>query len=149
MTTLFDVLARARICKPFEEPRNRFPDRRARARICKRLWSPKIVSEESIQLAYVAWRAGTTNRVVVPARQAGNRFQGSLKGLQIRAQYDNPVCRTGPPGYTGWRNRFIGIDTCSINIYKYGLWLHRLAESIPSYLIVYNFGRWCYRFVYD
>jgi hypothetical protein len=26
-----------------------------------------------------------SNRVVVPARQAGNRFLGSLKGLQIRA----------------------------------------------------------------
>jgi hypothetical protein len=38
-----------------------------RARICKRLWSPEIDSEESIQLAYVAWRAGTTNKVVVPA----------------------------------------------------------------------------------
>jgi hypothetical protein len=25
------------------------------------------------------------NRVVVPARQAGNRFLGSIKGLQIRA----------------------------------------------------------------
>jgi hypothetical protein len=36
--------------------------------------------------AYVAWRAGTKNRVVVPARQAGNRFLGSLKGLQIRTQ---------------------------------------------------------------
>jgi hypothetical protein len=58
----------------------------ARARICKRLWGPKIESEESIQLTYVAWRAGTTYRVVVPARQAGNRFLGSLKGLQIRAQ---------------------------------------------------------------
>ncbi len=56
------------------------------ARICKRFWNPEIDSEESIQLAYVAWRAGTTNyRVVVPARQAGNRFLGSLKGLQIRA----------------------------------------------------------------
>ncbi len=31
------------------------------------------------------WRASTTNRVIVPARQAGNRFLGSLKGLQIRA----------------------------------------------------------------
>ncbi len=29
---------------------------------------------------------GSTNRVFVPARQAGNRFLGSLKGLQIRAQ---------------------------------------------------------------
>jgi len=35
--------------------------------------------------AYVAWRTGTSNRVVVPARQAGNRFLGSLIGLQIRA----------------------------------------------------------------
>jgi hypothetical protein len=34
----------------------------------------------------VAWRAGTTNRVVVQARQAGYRFLGSLKGLQIQAQ---------------------------------------------------------------
>ncbi len=25
--------------------------------------------------------------------------------------YDNPVCRTGPPGYIGWRNRFLGIDS--------------------------------------
>ncbi len=29
----------------------------------------------------------TTNRVVVAARQAGNRFLSSLKGLQIRALY--------------------------------------------------------------
>jgi hypothetical protein len=40
------------------------------ARICKRLSSPGIDS------AYVAWRAGTTNRVVAPAHQAGNRFLG-------------------------------------------------------------------------
>ncbi len=42
---------------------------------------------EPIPLAYVVhiWRAGTINRVVVKARQAGNRFLGSLKGLQIRA----------------------------------------------------------------
>jgi hypothetical protein len=58
-----------------------------RARICKRLWRPGIDSEDSLPLAYVAWRADTTNRVVVPARQAGNRFLGFLTGLQIRAQY--------------------------------------------------------------
>jgi hypothetical protein len=46
---------------------------------------PGIDSEDSIPPAYVAWRAITTNRVVVPARQAGNRFLGSVKGLQIRA----------------------------------------------------------------
>jgi hypothetical protein len=56
------------------------------ARISKRSWSPGIDSKESTQLAYVAWRAGTTNRPVVPpARQAENRFLGSLKGLQMRA----------------------------------------------------------------
>jgi hypothetical protein len=38
-------------------------------------------AQESILPAYVAWRASTTNRVVVPTRQAGNRFLGSLKGL--------------------------------------------------------------------
>jgi hypothetical protein len=58
----------------------------ARARICNRLWSPGIDTKESMPLAYVAWRTGTTYRVVVPIRQAGNRFLGSLKGLQIRAQ---------------------------------------------------------------
>ncbi len=56
------------------------------ARICKRLWSPGIDSEESIPPACVAWRAGTTNRAVVPAPQDGNRFLGPLKGLRIRAQ---------------------------------------------------------------
>jgi hypothetical protein len=42
---------------------------------------------ESIPPAYVAWRAGTSNRVVEPACQAGNRFLGTLKGLKIRALY--------------------------------------------------------------
>jgi hypothetical protein len=57
----------------------------ARARICKRLWNPGINSEESSPQAYVSWRASTKNRVVVLARQAGNRFLSSIKGLQIRA----------------------------------------------------------------
>jgi hypothetical protein len=57
-----------------------------RARICKHLRSPAIDSRKLIPPAYVAWRAGTSNRVVVPARQAGYRFLCSLKGLQIRAQ---------------------------------------------------------------
>ncbi len=47
----------------------------------QRLRSPEIDSEESIPPAYVAWRAGTTNKVVVRVRQIGNRFLGSLKGL--------------------------------------------------------------------
>jgi hypothetical protein len=61
-----------------------------RARICKRLSSPGIDSMDSIP---PACRAGTSNRVVVPAPQAGNRFLGSLKGLQIRAQAGNETDR--------------------------------------------------------
>jgi hypothetical protein len=37
-------------------------------RICKRLRSPGFDSKESIQPAYVAWRAGTSNRVIRPTR---------------------------------------------------------------------------------
>ncbi len=55
------------------------------ARICNRLWSPGIDTEKSIPSAYVARRAGTKNRVVVLARQDGNRFLGTSSGLQIRA----------------------------------------------------------------
>jgi hypothetical protein len=68
-----------------------------RARICKPLRRPGIDSEDWIPPAYVAWRAGMTNRVVVPACHAGNRFLDSLKSLQIRAQ--------------AWRNWFLGIDS--------------------------------------
>jgi hypothetical protein len=42
-------------------------------------------------LAYLAWRAGTTERVVVPVRRAGNRFLGTLKGLQMRAQASGQI----------------------------------------------------------
>jgi hypothetical protein len=41
------------------------------ARVCKRLRSPGIDSKEWIPPAYIAWRTGTSNRIVVPARQAG------------------------------------------------------------------------------
>jgi hypothetical protein len=69
-----------------------------RARICKGLWSPDIDSKELISPGNVAWRAGTTNRVAVPSHQAGNRFLGSLKGLQIRAQLtDNMFLVGGDP----------------------------------------------------
>ncbi len=58
------------------------------AHICKRLKSPGIDSKESISPA-LAWLADTSNRGVVPARQVGNQFLGSIKGLQIRALYTN------------------------------------------------------------
>jgi hypothetical protein len=77
--------------------------------------------------AYVAWRVGTTNRVIVPARQAENRFLAPLKvykyGLRNRfkgidsaslcspmGRYVKLGCRSGPPGGE------------SIPAYKYGLW---------------------------
>jgi hypothetical protein len=50
-----------------------------RARICKCIWSPGTNSEESISPASVVWRAGTTNRVVVPARQARESIPGLLQ----------------------------------------------------------------------
>jgi hypothetical protein len=34
-------------------------------------------AQEAIPPAYVAWRASTSNKVVAPARQAGNLFLGS------------------------------------------------------------------------
>jgi hypothetical protein len=39
-------------------------------RIWNHLRSPGIDSEDSIPPAYVAWRAGTTKRVIVPGRHA-------------------------------------------------------------------------------
>jgi hypothetical protein len=54
-----------------------------RARICKRLRSPGIDYKESISSAYVAWRAGTTNRL----HRLAESFPGHLKRLPIRALY--------------------------------------------------------------
>jgi hypothetical protein len=51
----------------------------SRARIFERLRSQEIDSEESIPPTYVAWRAGTTNRIGVPARQAWESIPGQLK----------------------------------------------------------------------
>ncbi len=51
----------------------------SRARICKRLRSPGIDSEESIPPTYVTWRAGATNRVCAPVRQAKESIPGLLK----------------------------------------------------------------------
>ncbi len=31
--------------------------------------------------------------------------------LSLAGLYDNPIWRTGPPGYIGWRNGFLGIDS--------------------------------------
>jgi hypothetical protein len=99
---------RARNYKLLRSQESILPAYAARARICKCLWSTGIDSNESIPPSCVAWRASTTNRVVVlvresipgllkkftntvqalartsnrvviPTRQAGNRFLGLLK----------------------------------------------------------------------
>ncbi len=36
----------------------------------------------------------------------------------LAGRYYNPIWLTGPPGYKGWRNRFLG----SLNVYKLRLW---------------------------
>ena len=55
-------------------------------------------------------QAGTTKRVVVPACQAGNRFLGSLKGLQRRAQGS---------GYQWYRKVVCGYRLQAIKIVPY------------------------------
>ncbi len=62
-------------------------------------------AQESIPLAHVAWRAGTSNRFVVPARQARNRFLGSLKGLQIWTL--NITDRALFSAFHTWRRKFL------------------------------------------
>jgi hypothetical protein len=90
-------------------------------------------AQESIPPAYVAWRAGTTNRVIVMAHQATKAgvigslesIPGPHKHLKVRAlpgRYNKyGYYRNGPPGYISWRNRVLGIDSWApINI-KFGL----------------------------
>ncbi len=57
-----------------------YPGGPARARLCKLLRIPETDSKESIPKVYVAWR-------------------GSMTTLFL----------SGPPGYIGWRNRFLGL----------------------------------------
>ncbi len=45
------------------------------------------------------------------------RFLAPIDFLKIPALNDKQGCRTGPPGYIGWRNRFLG----SLNVSKFGL----------------------------
>jgi hypothetical protein len=128
-----------------------------RARICKRLRSPGIDSEKSIPLDYVAWRAGTTNRVVVPARQAGNRFRGSLKRstntgsepsrkevMQWWSDHQSPYLGS----FKETRTRFQPGGPVRQPYFSYRpVGLHRLAKSIPrnrflGSINVYKYGLW-------
>ncbi len=73
-----------------------------RVRTCKSLRSPGI---DFASLQYVAWRAGTTNRVIVPGRE---------------------------PIYKGWQNRFLGIDSLESISWNRFLRIYSL-ESIPEH----------------
>ncbi len=66
----------------------------SRGRIFKLWRSPEIDSKELIPPAYVAW-AG------IFKKSMGARNRGGI-GLPYR---------TGPPGYIGWRNSFLGINS--------------------------------------
>ncbi len=48
---------------------------------------------QGIDFASLAWRVGTSNRVVLLARQAGNRFLGSVIGSEIRGLW-HPTLRS-------------------------------------------------------
>jgi len=54
-----------------------------------------------------------------------NQFQGigSASPGSPAGQYDNPMCRTGPPHHTDWRNRLPGIDSWAPQkVEKFALW---------------------------
>ena len=97
-----------------------------RARIFKRLRSPGIDSKEWIPPVYVAWRAGTSNRVVVPARKAGNRFLDSFEGLQIRAQFN-----AGPQK----KRNYLLIRLFSFSVFSYNAYFH-LASSPMTHIFI-------------
>jgi hypothetical protein len=86
---------------------------RNKGSIIKLLRSPGIDSNELIPPTYEARQAGTKNRVVVLARQDGNRFLSSLKDLQIRALV----------GYNPFPTRFLGPIDCSGTIIQ----VHRFS----------------------
>jgi hypothetical protein len=70
------------------------------ARAFKLLRSPIIDSKEPIPPGYLALRTGTTTPEL--------EFLKRLRGLGTG---EEEGYRTGPPGYIGWRNAFLGIDS--------------------------------------
>jgi hypothetical protein len=60
---------------------------KAGALICKRLRRPGVDSEGSIPPAYVAWRTGTTNRVVVnPPARLGIDASGLCRAIKRKKE---------------------------------------------------------------
>ncbi len=87
-------------------PLMRYKKLKDRARICKPLRIPGIDFKESIPPAYVTWRAGTSNRVVIPAHQRKridsrilNRFtnSGSVVTLSCNIRKCFPILQSVYP----------------------------------------------------
>ncbi len=73
--------------------------------------SKKELSKEMSPLHIWAWA-----RICKRLKSSGI---DSASLCSMAGRYDNPICHTGPPGYIGWLNHFLQID--SLNVYKFGL----------------------------
>ncbi len=120
----------------------------ASARICNRLTSLGINSEESRPPAYVAWRAGTTNRVVVPARQAGNRFLVSEKVYKYGLRRGTGTYRLKAAGATlAGSPGSLGGETPAPPPQYFNFWVvappsfHHVAPGVPFHRIVTQAGQ--------
>ncbi len=87
----------------------------------KALRSPRISSKESIPPAYVAYSVGLAP---IDCLKLLHRAR-ICKPKKPRNQL--PVWRTGPPGYIGWWNRFLGF----LNAYKFNLRV-RICKCLRS-----------------
>jgi hypothetical protein len=95
------------------------------ARICNRLWSPGIDSEKSISSAYVARRAGTKNRVVVLARQTGNRSWAPQMVYKY-GPWKNHLCPS-----VGQNGESVAIDSWNKHIYLKRIWTMCKRKNCP------------------
>ncbi len=85
-------------------------------------------ARKTVHITYMFLVSTTAPLLDVPARQATQAggidsldpipepvFVDLLRRPGIDSQpggpVRNPICRTGPPGYIGWQNRFLGIDS--------------------------------------
>ncbi len=91
-------------------------------------------AQESIPPAYVAWRAGTSKRLGSQfwannlLRERRNKTEWTTVTSEFWAGIFNESMgegteeeegyRTGEPGYIGWRNSFLGIDSGAPYTYK-------------------------------
>ncbi len=78
------------------------------------------------------FKSSTYAGILEQSMGARNREGTGLSYRLARARIYKPFKETRNR-FPAWRNRFLG----SLNFYKYRLWLHRLAESIPQNRFLY------------